>query len=82
MTFDLDYLVDNGRLYGWESDIEPGCAMMRYTDPDGFISYSVHNASGKPIGYGDDKADAIWSARYLLTDRRRAADGIVPAKVC
>lgn len=77
-AFDLEYLVDNGRLTGWASDFEHGCMLVHYIDDD---DYSVHDAHGKPLGWGETEKDAISSARYLLTKRRREKDGVVPKRI-
>lgn len=78
-TFDLDYLVDNGRLRGWLTDHVLGCRLVRWTADD---TFSVLGPDGKPLGHGDTKEDALSDARRIMTDRRRKADGIIPARVC
>lgn len=52
---------------------------MRWTDDN---DYSVLGPDGKPLGWGETKEEAIDNARAMLTERRRKADGVVPAKVC
>jgi hypothetical protein len=79
MAFDLEYLVDNGTLRNWPTDVEPGCTLARWRDDN---DYSILDANGKPLGWGDSILDAVTSARIILTDRRRQRDGIIPAKVC
>jgi hypothetical protein len=76
--FDLDYLRDNGTLRNWPTLEEPGCRLVRWAD-DG--DYSVLAADGKPLGWGETESDAVDSARCYLTERRRKADGVVPARV-
>lgn len=78
-TFDLDYLVDNGQLHGWLTATEAGCRMVRWTDDD---TFSVQDANGNNLGWGETKEDALQDARMRLTDRRRKTDGITPACYC
>jgi len=78
--FDLDYLVDNGKLSGWETDYERGCVLIKWDSED--EEYSVLDADNDVIGGGDTIQDALKDARCYLTDRRRARDGIVTARVC
>ena len=78
-TFDLDYLVDNGRLRGWLTDYEPGCRLAHWTEDN---DYSVLDQNNKPLGWGETPDEAISQARYILTKRRREHDGVIPAKVC
>lgn len=75
-TFDLPYLVDNGYGHGWATDYAKGCKLVRWKD-DG--DYSVLDANGDPLGWGETKEEALNHARSILTERRRIADGI-PAK--
>lgn len=77
MVFDLDYLVDNGKRAGWLTDYEPGCKLVQWLDDN---SYSVLDASGKPLGWGDTADDAFQDARCILTNRRRECDGVIPFK--
>lgn len=77
-AFDLDYLVDNGRLRGWPTDYERGVYLVRWSDGD----YSIVDQAGKPLGWGETEEEAISNAQYILTNRRRDRDGVVPAKVC
>ena len=79
MNFDFPFLVDNGRLTGWETDWLCGCTMRRWLE-DG--SYSVFGPDGKPIGSGDTKEEAIACARLMLTDRRRVTDNVRSKRVC
>ncbi len=79
--FDLDYLVDNGRAYGWQTDYAQGVVLVREQDDElSEVSYAVLDADNKPIGWGEDEDDAIRTARRILTDRRRLADGVTPYK--
>lgn len=78
MRFALDYLVDNGRLSGWATDYEPGCALVQWTDDK---TYSVLDATDKPLGWGETAEDAFEEARCVLTNRRRERDGITPARI-
>lgn len=82
MTFDLEYLRDNGTLRNWPTLVENGCQMGRWKEDDGEDSFSVLDANGKPLGWGETKEDAIHQAQYVLTCRQRQRDGVVPAKVC
>ncbi len=78
MTFDLDYLVDNGRLTGWATDFERGCKMKYWGDDQ---SFSVLDASGKPLGWDETKEGALMMARGLLTNRRRERDGVIAKRI-
>ncbi len=77
-TFDLDYLVDNGRLTGWVTDWERGCTIVQWQDDR---TFTVRDGSGKPLGWGETAEDAWQDARINLTVRRRERDGITPARV-
>lgn len=75
--FALPYLVDNGKLYGWETDYERGCALVRWSDGD----WSVIDANNEVLGTDEDKDFALRTAAYNLTNSRRDRDGITRAKV-
>lgn len=80
MKFDLEYLRDNGRFGGWERLVERDCTLVK-VHPDHRCGepgyYQVRDANGTGLGYGDDEKDALSSAKRILTDRRRKADGLM-----
>lgn len=75
----ITYLRDNGKLTGWPTMQEEGCKLVQWTDD---LDFSVLDAQGKPLGWGEDAEEAMRAAVHFLTNRQRKLDGVVPAKVC